>query len=149
MSVFVWARNPDVDLYQGNYSDCCVRIDSQHMGAESTIADYNADLGIQIVNIYDEAKKEPVTAAWCWLGKDKNNKPALVVDNIESNTAYSANYPEQLTKELFDYLKDYAKAIGVKKVVLGKANNDLPTAGELAKLPADSQKYKKSVAITA
>ena len=143
MSVFVWARNPDVDLYQGNYSDCCVRIDSQHMGAESTIADYNADLGIQIVNIYDEAKKEPVTAAWCWLGKDKNNKPALVVDNIESNTAYSANYPEQLTKELFDYLKDYAKAIGVKKVVLGKANNDLPTAGELAKLPADSQKYKK------
>ena len=68
MSIFVWARNPDIDLYQGNYSPCCICIDSEHMGAESTIADYNTDLGVQIVNIWDEVKNEPVTAAWCWLG---------------------------------------------------------------------------------
>ena len=144
MSVFVWARNPDIDLYQGNYSDCCIRIDSEHMGAESTIADYNTDLGVQIVNIWDETKNQPITAAWCWIGKNEAGETALVVDNIESNTQYSANYPEQLTKELFDYLKDYAKVIGVKKIVLGKANNDLPTAGELAKMKDDGNKYEKT-----
>lgn len=143
MSIFVWARNPDIDLYQGNYSDCCIKINSDHIGAESTIADYNTDLGIQIVNIWDETKNEPVTAAWCWIGKDGKGETALVVDNIESNTLYSANYPEQLTKELFDYLKDYAKSIGVKKVVLGKANNDLPTGGELAKLVNNGGRYEK------
>ncbi|MEK7634285.1 MAG: GNAT family N-acetyltransferase, partial [Patescibacteria group bacterium] len=143
MSIFVWARNPDIDLYQGNYSPCCICIDSEHMGAESTIADYNTDLGVQIVNIWDEVKNEPVTAAWCWLGASENNEPVLVVDNIESNTMYSANYSEQLTKELFDYLKDYAKAIGAKKIVLGKANNDLPTAGELAKMKETDSKYEK------
>ncbi|MFA6322969.1 MAG: GNAT family N-acetyltransferase [Candidatus Buchananbacteria bacterium] len=143
MSIFVWARNPDVDLYQGNYSPCCICIDSAHMGAESTIADYNTDLGVQIVNIWDETKNEPVTAAWCWLGKSENGETALVVDNIESNTLYSSNFSEQLTKELFDYIKEYAQKIGVKKVVLGKANNDLPTGSELAKMNDDRNKYDK------
>jgi len=143
MSIFVWARNPDIDLYQGNYSPCCIRIDSMHMGAESPIADYNTDLGIQIVNIWDETKNEPVTAAWCWIGKNARGETALVVDNIESNTLYSANFSEQLSKELFDYLENYAKSIGAKKLVLGKANNDLPVAAELAKLKDDKDTYEK------
>lgn len=144
MSIFIWARNPDIDLYQGNYSPCCICIDSEHMGAECTIADYATDLGVQVVNIWDETKDEPVTAAWCWLSQDGEGNPILVVDNIESNTLYSTNYPEQLTKELFDYLKNYARAIGAKKVVLGKANNDLPTGGELAKLKDDDGLYGKT-----
>jgi ribosomal protein S18 acetylase RimI-like enzyme len=143
MSIFVGARNPDIDLYQGNYSPCCICIDSAHMGAESTIADYNTDLGIQIVNIWDETKNEPITVAWCWIGKDENGNAALVVDNIESNTLYSANYSELLTEKLFEYLENYAKSIGVKKVVQGKANNDLPAASQLAKMDSDKGKYLK------
>ncbi|MCX6704769.1 MAG: GNAT family N-acetyltransferase, partial [Candidatus Woesebacteria bacterium] len=143
MSIFVWARNPDIDLYQGNYSPCCICIDSAHMGAESTISDYNTDLGVQIVNIWDETKNEPITAAWCWLGEDEDGTPALVVDNIESNTLYSAHYSELLAKELFKYLEEYAKKIGVKKVVLGKANNDLPTAGELSKMRENDRVFYK------
>ncbi|MBU2037168.1 hypothetical protein KJ866_03175, partial [Patescibacteria group bacterium] len=143
MSIFVWARNPDIDLYQGNYSPCCICIDSAHMGAESTIADYNTDLGIQIVNIWDETKNEPVTATWCWLGQNAKGEKALVIDNIESNTLYSSNFSEQLSNELFEYIKDYAKKIGVDKVVLGKANNDLPTGSGLAKLSEDNGQYEK------
>jgi ribosomal protein S18 acetylase RimI-like enzyme len=143
MSIFVWARNPDIDLYQGNYSPCCICIDSAHMGAESTIADYNTDLGIQIVNIWDETKNEPVTAAWCWLGQDEKGEKALVVDNIESNTLFSSNFSEQLSDELFKYLENYAKKIGVEKIVLGKANNDLPTASRLANLKDDNSRYEK------
>ncbi len=143
MSIFVWARNPDIDLYQGNYSPCCICIDSAHMGAESTIADYNTDLGVQIVNIWDETKNEPVTAAWCWLGENEKGETALVVDNIESNTLYSLNFSEQLTKELFDYIKEYAQKIGADKVVLGKDNNDLPTGSELARMPEDGNSYEK------
>ncbi|MBU2037209.1 GNAT family N-acetyltransferase, partial [Patescibacteria group bacterium] len=143
MSIFVWARNPDIDLYQGNYSPCCICIDSAHMGAESTIADYNTDLGIQIVNIWDETKNEPVTAAWCWLGQNNKGEKALVIDNIESNTLYSSNFSEQLSNELLEYIKDYARKIGADKVVLGKANNDLPTGSELAKLSEDNGQYEK------
>lgn len=143
MSVSVWARNPDIDLYQGNYSPCCICVESQHMGAECTIADYNTDLGIQVVSVYDEARNEPVVAAWCWLGIDEQGQTALVVDNIEANTLYSANFSNELFQELLAYLQKYAKAIGAKRLVLGKANNDLPTASELAKLPEAGAQYTK------
>lgn len=145
MSIFVWARNPDTDLYQANYSPCCISIESGCASnhAESAIADYNIDLGIQIVNIWDETKNEPVTAAWCWLGKDGKGNAVLVVDNIESNPMYSINYPEQLTRELFAFLEKYAKSVGAQKLVLGKDNNDLPTGGEIAKLQDDTATYEK------
>ncbi|MBU1922303.1 GNAT family N-acetyltransferase [Patescibacteria group bacterium] len=143
MSVFVWARNPDIDLYQGNYSPCCICIDSAHMGAESTIADYATDLGVQVISVWDETKQEPVVAAWTWLGIDEDGKTALVVDNIEANTHYSSNFPQALSKELFDYLKNYAKAIKAHRIVLGKANNDLPTAQELYKLEEAGAEYTK------
>lgn len=146
MSIFTWARNPDKDSYQGNYSPCCISIESGHFGnnTESTIADYETDLGIQIVNIWDNAKNEPVAAAWCWIGEDKEGNPALVVDNIEANTLYSSNYSEQLTNKLFAYLKDYAVKIGARKVLIGSANNDLPVSSRLEKMDFDSNIYKKA-----
>jgi hypothetical protein len=143
LSIFVWARNPDLDLYQGNYSPCCICIESAHMGHESPIADYATDLGIQVVNIWDETKNEPVTAAWCWLGKDKQGRTALVVDSIESNTTYSSNFPTELWAQLKAYLEKYAQAIGAERLVLGKANNDLPLATELSKLPEAEAEYTK------
>jgi hypothetical protein len=128
LRVGLWDRNPDVDLYMGNYTDCCIRIDSEHMGEESTIGDYLTDLGMQIVGIYDEKKKIPVAAAWCWIGIDDDDEKAFVVDNIEANTAYSTKYKEQMTKAVKSYIESYARAVGMKKVVQGQSNNDLVIA---------------------
>jgi len=143
MSIYVWSRNPDVDLYLGNYTSCCISIEGPIHGGTSPIADYLTDLGIQVVKVEDEATHEPVVAAWCWIGEDKNGEAALVIDNIEANTKYSTNFPEQLSKELFDYLKKYAQAIGAKKLVMGKSYNDLPQATEFAKLPEAGTSYAK------
>jgi hypothetical protein len=145
MSVAVWNRNPDIDLYQANYSPCCISIESGcgSDDGKSTIADYITDLGVQIISIYDRATGEPVTAAWCWLGKDKNNNTALVVDNVESNTSYSTKYQTQMEKELFAYLKKYAEAVGVNKLVLGKSHNDLLIGTDFTSLPNDGRKYDK------
>jgi len=129
LRIGVWDRNPDVDLYIGNYTDCCVRIDSEHMGEESTIADYLTDLGMQIVSIYDEKKKIPVAAAWCWIGADDDDNVSFVVDNIEANTEYSSKYREQMEKMLQSYIVSYAKAVGASSVSQGQSNNDLVIAG--------------------
>ncbi len=128
LRVGLWDRNPDVDLYMGNYTDCCIRIDSEHMGEESTIADYMTDLGMQIVAIYDEKKKVPVAAAWCWVGIDDDDEKAFVVDNVEANTEYSTKYKDQMTNALKSYIGSYARSIGMKKVVQGRSNNDLVIA---------------------
>ena len=109
----------------GNYTDCCIRIDSEHMGSESTIADYITDLGMQVVAIYDEKKKIPVAAAWAWIGMDDEDEISFVVDNVEANTQYSSKYRGQMQTALKAYLESFAKAIGVPKIMQGKANNDL------------------------
>jgi hypothetical protein len=126
MSIGVWNRNPDEDLYLGNYTDCCIRIDSDHMGEESTIADYLTDLGMQVVMARDEKKNIPVVAAWSFIGKNtKTGEAALVIDNIEANTDYSIPFQSQLSEKLKAYFEKYAQSIGVSKIVQGTANNDL------------------------
>jgi hypothetical protein len=143
MSVKLWSRNPDMDLYQGNYSPCCVSIEGSMHGKSSPIADYNTDLGIQVVNIYDEAKKIPVVAAWSWVGKDHDGRPALVVDNIEANTDYSSHAPDILSDQLFAYLQKYAEASNLDRIVLGTVNNDLPKQSRSKEFPKVKSKYKK------
>lgn len=136
MKVDLWNRNPDQDLYLGNYTDCCIRIDSDHMGAESTIADYNTDLGMQIIAIYDEQKNIPVVAAWCWVGVDNNDNVALVIDNIEADTKYTSAHQAQMTAELKNYITAFANQIGITRIVQGQTNNDLMVA------TMDSKYYK-------
>lgn len=125
MKISVWNRNPDVDLYLGNYTNCCIRIDSEHMGSESTIADYLTDTGVQIVNVYDEKEGIPVVTAWCWIGQDDNDKVSFVIDNIEANTQYSTKYKKQLEDELFKYMIRYSAKVGVPHFTQGQSNNDL------------------------
>jgi len=125
MRVQIWSRNPDTDLYLGNYTNCCIRIDSTHMGSESTIADYLTDLGVQIVEIVDERNEEPVAVAWLFVGQDENGQPGLVIDNIEANTKFSSRFGSQLTDKFSEYVKKYAAAANLSKVVQGQSNNDL------------------------
>jgi len=130
MSISLWNRNPDEDLYLGNYTDCCIRIDSGHMGAESTIADYMTDLGMQVVTVRDEKKDIPVMAAWSFIGKNRTTgEVAFVIDNIEANTDYSIAFQSQLSKKLKAYIEKYAQSIGVPKIVQGQLNNDMTLFG--------------------
>lgn len=130
VSIGVWNRNPDEDLYLGNYTDCCIRIDSVHMGEESTIADYLTDLEMQVVAARNEKKNVPVVAAWSFIGKNmKTGEVALVIDNIEANTDYSIPFKNQLSEKLKTYFEKYAKSIGITKIVQGTANNDLEIFG--------------------
>lgn len=128
MKISVWNRNPDIDLYLGNYTNCCIRIDSDHMGEESTIADYLTDLGMQIVNIYDEKENIPIASAWCFIGHDDDDKVSLVIDNIEANSDYSTKYKTQLEQKLSDYISKYTNSISTVSpinFVQGKKDNKL------------------------
>ncbi len=126
------------DLYLGNYCPCCICIDSEYHGAESPIADYVTDLGMQNIVVYDEKTDSPVVVCWAFIGeKNKGGDPVLVIDNIEANTEYTNNYPDKLKKVIAKYVNDYARAVNVKTVIQGPDNNDLevfPTGRVLCKL---------------
>ena len=129
MNINVWYKNPDVDLYQGNYSPCCISIESgsDRDSYESAISDFLTESAIQIVNIVDKKRGIPIVAAWCWLGKDRNKKPYFIIDNIEANTDYTNKYPQLLGEKLDNYIEKYAEDVGFKKedIFIGIDNNDL------------------------
>ena len=126
VKIGVWGRNPDRDLYLGNYTNCCIRIDSEHMNEESTIADYLTDCGIQVVTVVDENTNNPIVACWVYVGEDNNGKPKMVIDNIEANTDY-INYFSLLKSNLENYFAEYAEKvkIGKENISQGRNNNDI------------------------
>lgn len=123
----LWDRDPNIDLYLGNYSDCCVRIDSQHSKTESVIADYVTDLGMQVIVVDDEKTGEPFAAGWCFLSDDLNGNKTLTfcIDNAEMEGSY-APYRKEIGVEVGEYVRRYATAVGVKQenIVQGTSNND-------------------------
>ncbi len=136
LKIKVWDRNPDIDLYMGNYSDCCVRIDSEYHGSESPISDYITDLGMQIVSVYDEKTGKPFAAAWCFVGVDNQGNKAFVVDNIEAVGPYM-QYSHDITEKLKTYIEKYAKASGLEIISQGPYNNDMVVTTNL------EEKYTK------
>ena len=128
MSIELWNRDPDIDLYLGNYTSCCVSIDNDVHGSESPISDYLTDIGIQVITITDQKRKRPIAAAWCYVGIDKGKNIALVIDNVEADTKYSVPFQSQLENKLHEYIQAYADAAGIKIVSQGPANNDLVVA---------------------
>ncbi len=124
MSVRIGSRSRH-DLYIGNNTTCCIRIDSNNHGSESPIADYVTDLGMQNVLICDEVTKTPIACAWCWIGQDpKTGERALVVDNVEGWQAYTVNFRTQLEEKLREYLEAYAHTLGIP-LSQGPDYNDL------------------------
>ena len=135
MRISISSRSPE-DLYLGNYCPCCICVESKHHGDESPIADYVTDLGIQNIVVYDEKKNIPVVACWSFIGQNsKNGDPILVIDNIEANTEYTNNYPEQLKEVISKFIINYAETSNIKEIAQGPHNNDLEvfSLGEVGK----------------
>ena len=141
VSLELWNRNPDIDLYLGNYSPCCISIEggAGWNATESAIADYMTDISVQVLNLVDKERKIPIMSAWLYVGEDQNNKTALVIDNIESDASQTDLYQKEIWKRIEEYIIAYAKEIGVDKIVMGASNNDI----EPTKVNRDNNEYKK------
>jgi hypothetical protein len=127
VSLALWHRNPDIDLYLGNYSPCCISIEggAGWDGSESAIADYLTDISIQVLNLTDKEKNIPIMSAWLYLGKNEFRETAIVIDNIESDASQTDLYPNEIWQKVREYVIDYAKKIGVKKISMGSDDSDI------------------------
>jgi hypothetical protein len=126
LKIHLAPRDPDMDLYLGNYTDCCIRIDSEYNGKECVIIDYLTDIGMNIVTITDEQTGKPVVAAWVYVGERKG-QPQLVIDNIEANTKYTSSYKKQIKEQLNKYFAGLLQDLGMdaSKINQGENNNDI------------------------
>ena len=132
-----WDRIPQHDLFQGNYSTCCL---SMGKGTNSkAMPDYLLNTAFNMIELKDNETGDTIGNALCyWVNTAKDNTPVLVIDNVEINNFYKPS--ESIGIKLRDAIIQYAKNLALytsngkyDKVVLGKSFNDIPTNDLVAK----------------
>jgi HEAT repeat protein len=133
--VKLWDRDPARDLFQGNYTHCCIAVGVKDAPQEgglythdpATVAQFLADAGVQVAEVYDQERKDPIANTWLFVSKDSNGEPVLVLDNVEVNNKYKDVVVNSAIRDnLFSFAKDYAKKCNIPKVGIGMVGtNDI------------------------
>ncbi len=133
----LWERNFR-NIYSGNTVGNCLAIGNKKLYPAITlpgvpgnirpagILDYLVDKGIQVVEIREVKNGEEeylVGQCYLFIFLDKD-KPVLMIDSIDFHPYYHSDRRKTLNSkirsELFEFLKNYARATGIGKVALAK-----------------------------
>lgn len=121
-SIRVWHRDPQKDLFQGSTAGQCIALDGINCfaGVDELLYSY-----AQLVEVVNKSKNKPVGNACIYWIKDADNNKALLIDSIGIHAEYENN--PQIKKEIFAYIKDYAKDISKEpvRIYIGNQFNKL------------------------
>ncbi len=126
-TIKMWDRYPQRDLFQGNYSSCCMAIGESN---EEAILNYLNSAAFNMIEFVDNKTGKTFGNALCYFISTHDDKKVLVLDNIEINNSFQINdgAKEKLRDAILQYAKNVAKEVtGVKnpQVYLGLSNNDI------------------------
>src|SRR3989339_58437 len=140
LRVRMWKRVPQQDLFQGNFTVCCIAIDGKE--GKGAIIDYLIDEGFNMIEILNN-KGQVVSNALLWLAEDENGKITLVIDNVEVEPGHKKEKTkEEIAKNIFAFSKELSRAIGAEQIIIGTAYNDVEISAH-AKEPKQKIKLKK------
>ncbi len=108
-----WDRDPGEDLFLGNKTTCCSAIGSGTNGEAMPIFLFNQ--AFSVVSLYDESDNVIGLSRVFWTIID--NKPALILDNIELNSTYFKQAKKEdltiIRDKFFEYMKEYANKVSI------------------------------------
>ncbi len=130
LTIRMWDRIPHKDLFQGNYSTCCIGMGSSN---DEAMPDYIINTAFNMIELVDNHTGNVIGNALCYFVKNSHNEPVFVIDNIEinNNSKPSDAVGIQLRNAVVKYANNIAKDVtGLKnpKVILGTSYNDVPTS---------------------
>lgn len=108
--VYLWERQPGVDLFQGSIGVSCSALDC--VKGQSVIEALQGTV-FQFVNIVNENTGEPVGYARCYFAQNtRNRRPMLVVDAIQYADKYKVSDDDRrLVKGIAEFMRGYGKAV--------------------------------------
>lgn len=110
-SISMWDRYPQKDLFMGNRTTCCTAIIDGTNGKATPI--YLLNTAFNVVEVKDK-NGNIVAMSRIFVG-DVENQPAIILENIEVNSAFLKDKTEEeklkLRDSIFDYIKDFSKEI--------------------------------------
>ena len=111
MSIQLWERNPQEDLFMGNKTTCCTAIGTGGNGAATPT--YLLNKAFNVVHLRD-ANGNVVGMSRVYMAKTYG-KPTMIMDNIELNKTYVKGMPEEEIKKIrngfFEYMNGYAQKV--------------------------------------
>ena len=131
LTIKMWDRDLKKDIFQGNYSSCCIGIG--HIN-QSAIIDYLEMPMFNMIELIDNKTNQTVGNALCYFAQDnENKKPVFIIDNIEIAPKYkpSDKTSVELRNAIIKYCKNIIKSVGADDetpIYLGKKYNDIQSA---------------------
>lgn len=111
MSIRLWDRNPQEDLFMGNKTTCCTAIGTGGNAAATPLYLLNTSYNVAMLH---DAKGNVVGMSRVFM-TNIDGKPSLTMDNIELNNTYikgmSAEERTQIRDGFFEYMNRYAAKI--------------------------------------
>lgn len=111
MTVRLWGRYPQEDLFMGNKTTCCTAIRTGGNGAATPI--YLTNTSYNVVELFDESGRMiGMSRVFMAMVKDK---PSIIMDNIELNKTYVKGMSDEekilIRDNFFKYMNQYAEAV--------------------------------------
>ena len=114
LKIKMWDRVPQKDLFQGNYSTCCIGIGR---GNGCYMPHYLMDTAFNMIELTNSSGKI-IGNALCYFVTQSNGEVAFIIDNIEISDAEKPSKEIQI--QLRDAITKYAD--NVVKEVTGKSD---------------------------
>ncbi len=113
LTIKMWDRNPEHDIFQGNYSTCCIGIGNFN---SSAMPHYLTNTAYNFIEIKNNHTEKTIGNALCYLIKDGNGKTAFVIDNIEIDNASKPS--NEIGIDIRNKMAEYASKVA--REVTGK-----------------------------
>jgi len=124
----MWDRNPQKDLFQGNYSTCCIGMGEVNAEAMPV---YLMNTAFNMIELVDNTTGNTIGNALCYLTTDKYGCPEFMIDNIEIRNSKKPSKKTgiELRNAIIRYAQNVCKNLNGEGMViwLGDSYNDIPT----------------------
>ena len=132
----MWDRIPQKDIFQGNYSTCCIGMNEAN---GSAMPHYLLNTTFNMIELVDNKTGSVIGNALCYMAVDENGSPMFIVDNIE--IANSRKPSDAVGKEIRNSIVEYASK--VVKEVTGKDDIPIYMGGSYNDVPIDDLPKEK------
>ncbi len=126
LTIKMWDRNPIHDIFQGNYSTCCISLDGEN---SSAMPHYLLNSAFNMIELIDNSTGKTIGNALCYFIVNEFNESIFVIDNIEIANKHkmSNKASSELLKEIQNYCINLCREISNRniKIVMGTDYNDV------------------------
>lgn len=130
LTIKMWDRVPQKDMFQGNYSTCCIGMGK---GNGNAMPHFLLNTSYNMIEMVDNTTGKPVGNALCYFIAGEDGTPSFIIDNIEINDSVkpSDEIGVQLRNSIVQYAQNLTKEVTGKvdtPIYMSGAYNDVPTA---------------------